>query len=75
MKNLQDTIQEVTSNQKSIEKKQLIAAIEDKISKEKVLLDNMSEKADKKDTSEDITYIINDRIKKLNERLEIAKSL
>lgn len=74
MKNLQEAIREVTLEQKSIEKKQLISAIEDKISKEKALLESVKSKESTND-SDDIIYIINDRIKKLNERLDIAKTL
>lgn len=74
MKNLQETIKDVTSEQKAIEKDQLINAIEEKIEKEKALLESVSSKKNEKD-SDDIIYIINDRIKKLNERLDVAKAL
>lgn len=77
MKSLQDSVKEVTANQKEIEKRQLIDAIEEKIAKEQKTLSNL-EKNDSEENeaiSEELKYIINDRIKKLNERLALAKSL
>ena len=72
MKNLQDNVREVTTNQKEVEKKQLIKEIEEKIESRKGIQEQMTKMGD---NPEDIIYIINDRIKKLTERLEIAKSL
>lgn len=79
MKELQVSVRDVTTKQKEIEKRQLIDAIEDKIAKEQSLLSNLESKKDDQSqttkASEDMTYIINDRIKKLNDRLAIAKTL
>ena len=82
MKNLRENVREVTTNQKDIEKKQLIAEIEEKIEKEKAILQNVESQKEMKDQTkkmqgnpEDMIDTINDRIKKLTERLEIAKSL
>ncbi|MBR3210424.1 MAG: hypothetical protein IKF71_00605 [Bacilli bacterium] len=81
MKRLMDSVREVTANQKEIEKRQLIDAIEEKIEKEKKLLEavdsnkDMSNPTETEKNKEDRKYIINDRIKKLYERLDIAKSL
>ena len=82
MTNLRDNVKEVATSQKEIEKQQLIEAIEDKIEKEKIILKNIETRKGLKeqmtklgDNPDDIVYIINDRIKKLTERLDIAKSL
>ncbi len=79
---LKDNVREATTKQKEIEKKQLIAAIEEKIRKEKVYLDSIENREGLKETiskigsnPDDIINIINDRIRKLTERLEAAKSL
>lgn len=82
MKNLRNNVKEVATTQKEIEKQQLIEAIEDKLEKEKIFLKNIESRKGIKeqitkmgDNPDDIIYIINDRIKKLTERLDIAKSL
>ena len=82
MDNLRESILDITSTQKEIEKKQLIAAIKDKIKKEEVFLKNIEERAEIKnniramgENPDDIIYIIKDRLKKLNERLDMAESL
>ena len=82
MKTLRADIKEVATKQKEIEKKQLIEAIEDKIKKEEVFLKNIESRdrikhniAKMGEDPNDIIYIINDRIRKLNERLEIARAL
>lgn len=80
--NLQEEIIDSVTEQKSIEKNQLIEAIEEKKSKEEELLKSVinDEKVRAHITSiggtiEDVIYLLNYRINKLNERLEIAKSL
>lgn len=82
--NLIDNIYESLKLQREIEKKQLITAIEEKISEEEKILDKTIETKDKiinsnlheltkeLDDSIDYTYV---RIKRLKERLEAAKSL
>lgn len=82
MKSLQDNIREAATTQKEIEKQQLITAIEDKLNKERVFLKTIESRTGIKsrieelgENPDDIIYIINDRIKKLTERLDIAKSL
>ena len=82
MKSLQESIREAATTQKDIEKQQLIAAIEEKLNKEKVFLKTIESRTGIKsrieelgENPDDIIYIINDRIKKLTERLDTAKSL
>ena len=82
MKSLQENIKDITTEQKKTEKAQLIAAIEDKIKKERVFLKNIEARKEVKSNIEkigsnpdDIIYIINDRIRKLTERLQQAQSL
>ncbi len=79
---LKEDVRKVASEQKEIEKDQLIEAIEDKLAKEKILLENIETQEGIQDqirklgdNPNDIIAIIHDRIKKLTERLEIAKEL
>lgn len=69
MNKLKNNINDVSTKQKEIEKQQLIDAIEEKIEKEKEFLSKMDEK------DEDIKTAVNDRIEKLQARLESAKAL
>lgn len=80
--NLSESMEESIKEQKQTEKKQLIEAIENKIAKEKAIIENVefNEKVANNIIAagvkpEDVINIINDRIKKLTERLERAKSL
>lgn len=80
--NLLVNVRESAEEQKQIEKQQLIEEIEKKIEVEQDNLNQFtsSEIMQKKIISmgglpEDIIYILEDRINKLKERLEIAKSL
>ncbi|MBP5679273.1 MAG: hypothetical protein J6X28_05580 [Bacilli bacterium] len=82
MESLQKEIKESSQEQKEIEKQQLIDAIEDKLSKEKLFLKTIESRQGIQDQikklgedPQDIIGIINDRIYKLTERLEVAKSL
>ena len=82
MKNLKSTVKDIASQQKEIEKQQLIEAIEEKLEKEKLFLKNIESRSGMKDQiknigddPEDIITIIQDRIKKLQDRLDIARSL
>ncbi len=82
MQKVKNNVREITTKQKEIEKRQLIDAIEEKIKKEKIYLDSIENRKGLKDTiskigsnPDDILSIINDRIRKLTERLEAAKSL
>ena len=82
MTKLKANIRDVATKQKEIEKKQLIKAIEEKIKSEEVILKNLETRKGMKEhiakmgnNPDDIIYIINDRLKKLNERLEIARDL
>ena len=79
---LKEKIIEQTKNQRESEKKQLIAALEEKIKSEEQLLNKTITSEGQKDNAEfiekspeEIVEIIKDRIVKLNERLEIAKSI
>lgn len=79
---LKEKIIEQTKNQRESEKKQLIAALEEKIKSEEQLLNRTITSEGQKDNAEfiekspeEIVEIIKDRIVKLNERLEIAKSI
>lgn len=80
--NLQEEIMDAVTEQKSIEKAQLIKAIEEKKANECQLLDSVindeavrNHITDIGGSIEDVIYLLNYRINKLNERLEIAKSL
>ncbi len=80
--NLKERILEEAKEQRESEKKQLIHEIEEKINIEEDLLNriNSSESLKKEllnlgENPEDIVDIIHSRLKRLNERLEIAKSL
>lgn len=82
MTTLRENVRDITEKQKEVEKKQLIEAIEDKIKKEKVFLDSIEARDEIRnhitkmgENPDDIIYIINDRLRKLYERLEIAQSL
>ena len=79
---LKEKIIEQTKNQRESEKKQLIAVLEEKIKSEEQLLNKTITSEGQKDNAEfiekspeEIVEIIKDRIVKLNERLEIAKSI
>ena len=80
--NLKENILEQAKEQKESEKQQLIKAIEEKINIEESLLNKIvsSENIKKElinlgEKPEDIVDIIHNRLKRLNERLEIAKSI
>lgn len=80
--NLVTNVKKSTTEQKQIEKKQLINEIEMKIKNEEETLnsvminDNMKSKIiDMGGNPNDVVYIIEDRINKLKERLEAARSL
>ena len=80
--NLKEKILEQAKEQRDNEKQQLIKKIEEKISIEKSLLNKIitskaikGELIDLGENPEEIVEIINNRISKLNERLEIAKSI
>lgn len=84
MNRLINSIKNDTSNQKEIEKKQLIEAIETKIQEEEKILENTISLKNRLNnnhsgiTIDEVSEIennINDRINKLKERLENAKSL
>ena len=82
MKNLKSTVKDIASQQKEIEKQKLIEEIEEKLEKEKLFLKNIESRSGMKDQiknigddPEDIITIIQDRIKKLQDRLDIARSL
>ena len=82
MNTLKEDVRKLASEQKEIEKDQLVEAIEDKLEKEKVLLTNIENRKGIQEqirklgeNPSDIVAIINDRIRKLTERLEIAKEL
>ena len=74
MKVLKNDVEDATANQKEIEKQQLIDSIQDKMNKEQELLKQKEFEPDNKDLNDSI-YIIQYRIKKLQERLEVAQSL
>ena len=80
--NLKERILEEAKEQRESEKKQLIKEIEEKISIEKTLLNKINTSESLKaelmnlgENPEDIVDIINSRLKRLNERLEVAKAL
>jgi len=80
--NLVTNVKKSTTEQKQIEKKQLINEIEMKIKNEEETLnsvminDNMKSKIiDMGGNPNDVVYIIEDRINKLKERLEAARTL
>ena len=80
--NLKERILEQAKEQKESEKNQLIKEIEDKISIEESLLNKInasesikSELENLGESPEEIVDIIHNRIRKLNERLEMAKSI
>lgn len=82
VRNLKTNVEQSLENQKEIEKKQLIEEIHKNIEKEKIILDSVRESQGVQkhiynmgEKPEDILYIINDRIRKLKERLELAKNL
>ena len=82
IENLQVSIREEATEQKEVEKRQLIKEIEDKISSENDTLNNVINNETMqqhiKNIGGEVDYVIeilNDRINKLKERLEIAKSL
>ena len=80
--NLVTNVKKSTTEQKQIEKQQLIKEIEMKIKNEEETLnsvminDNMKSKIiDMGGNPNDVVYIIEDRINKLKERLEAARAL
>lgn len=79
MNTLKQTVVVAASEQKEIEKEQLIEAIEEKLSIEKIYLDNINNSNldyDSVGTSrEELREIAMDRINKLQERLDCVKAL
>ena len=79
MNTLKQTVVAAASEQKEIEKEQLIEAIEEKLSIEKIYLDNINNSDldyDSVGTSrEELREIAMDRINKLQERLDCVKAL
>jgi len=80
--NLKEKIIDQAKEQRESEKKQLIKELEDKISIEQSLLNKIiasdsikSELINLGEKPEEIVEIINNRLSKLNERLEIAKNI
>lgn len=81
-KELKEYVEASLEEQRKIEKKQLIDEIQKNIDKEKIILDSVKSSQGVKqhicnmgENPEDIIYIISDRIRKLKERLELAKNL
>lgn len=80
---LQKSVRKATEEQKKIEKEQLIEALEEKIKKEKMLLDNINNNNPEVkqyflnigESLDDASYIIRERIIILEERLDSVKSL
>lgn len=78
----QKEIYKTLSEQKEVEKNQLITEIKKSIEKEKKLLESIKNRKEVEqhiynmgENPNDIIMIVNDRINKLNKRLEIAESL
>lgn len=72
----------LAKEQKQIEKDQLISEIKKKMKREENVKENIQKNEELKnhiiamgERPEDVIYIINDRIEKLQERLELAESL
>lgn len=80
--NMRSVLSDQALEQRKIEKNQLITSIEKKIESEKIILRSVNTNIDIKNhivniggNPEDVIDIVNNRIKQLNERLEIAKRL